>query len=287
MQWPKKLGLALIGLAMSVGSGVAWGQTNRAEIHLVTPMKNIGVSVTHNESAKRGACRSGFSWMSRFSGCTKQETETGTDSMACPSGYTGTQTRTKSRQKYTIQHNNSVQYDPWNYGSWNSSGCQYIPPPVSEPDPDTGGPGKPPVQPPPPPQPPSSLTELSLSEYEAVVRRSQVRTMAQGLTNCGGYPGLRPFQSPSCGSQVVSYLIYDPVYQRLYCHMEWWPTTNEGMGYDAMSHTGMILGNHAMDMMSAHGSCSTNGTSGTVWGTCISKSVGDADMCQSGARHYP
>lgn len=99
---------------------------SEADVRLLTDVTRISVDVRQGAPLPPGGCVSGHSWHTGYGGCRRAVQETHTEHAACPAGFNGTQTRTRTRTNYVLQANSGdVGYGQWGgWSGWNQSGCQ-------------------------------------------------------------------------------------------------------------------------------------------------------------------
>jgi len=105
---------------------------NFADLPVRTNLQAFSVVVSPGGPA--GGCISGYTWQPTFGGCRRGRVDTETQTDACPAGYRGTRTRTRSRTAYMLQANAvDVQYGAWSgWTAWNQSSCTVDLPPSGE-----------------------------------------------------------------------------------------------------------------------------------------------------------
>lgn len=83
----------------------------------------LNMSVTATQPG--GGCVTGYTWNATYGGCARPVLEEQHESVACPHGYTGQQTRLLSRYNYYMQ-SGAVNYGFWSASSWNTNSCSEV-----------------------------------------------------------------------------------------------------------------------------------------------------------------
>jgi len=74
-----------------------------------------------------GACQPGYRWHTTHGGCRQASIEYAQESQPCGTGYTGDQTRTRTRTRHELQATHQAAFDPWQtWQAWDRSACTAV-----------------------------------------------------------------------------------------------------------------------------------------------------------------
>lgn len=136
--------LSAVSLAAVMSAAhLAYASSSQADIAVQSDLSHMSVSVSQGAG---GGCLGGFTFQGAWGGCVRESVDTHTESLACPDGSNGLQSRQRSRMRYSHQ-NGSVRHGA--YGAWSAWSGECAPAsgadPAPTPEPPGAGPGIPKV----------------------------------------------------------------------------------------------------------------------------------------------